>query len=144
MARIKLELPKNLRFSTKIKVRISDINYGNHLSNDAYLSMIHEARMQFFQSFNYSEKNLGGVAVIMGDVAIVYKKECYYGEELSIEVDAGDLGARSFDLYYRFIKEDNSIACEAKTGMVCYDYTAAKTVAIPDDVRKLFTGEKLS
>lgn len=133
MSRIKLQLPNHFPFSTTITVRISDLNYGNHLSNDVYLSFMHEARMRFFESLGYSEMNLAGVSVIMGDTAIVYKKECFYGDELQIAVAATDFGARSFDLYYRFSKtQDGSLVCEAKTGMVCFDYQTHQTVNIPE------------
>lgn len=138
MARIKLSLPQTFLFSTSIKVRINDLNYGNHLSNDVYLAYMQEARMQYFASLGYSELNLAGVSVIMGDTAIVYKQECFYGDNIKIEVTATDLGARSFDLYYRFSKEaDHSLVCEAKTGMVCYDYNLRKTVDIPEAFRIL-------
>jgi acyl-CoA thioesterase FadM len=104
MARIKLDLPSHFEFSTELEIRISDINYGNHLSNDAYLSLMHEARLRLFASFGYSEFNLAGASVIMGDVAIVYKKECHYGDVIKIEVTAAEFGNRSFDLFYRFVK----------------------------------------
>ncbi len=103
------------------------------MSNDVYLSFMHEARMRFFSQFGYSEMNLAGASVIMGDTAIVYKQECFYGDELKIEVTAADFGARSFDLYYRFSKiKDGSLVCEAKTGMVCFDYSTHKTVPVPE------------
>lgn len=133
MARIKLQLPEKIDFSTHIPVRISDLNYGNHLANHVYLEMMQEARMQFLAQFGYSEKNLAGVGVIMGDTAIVYKQECFYGDVLRIEVCATDFGVRSFDLLYRFSKADNSLVCEAKTGMVCFDYATRKTVAVPQE-----------
>ncbi|MDP3929769.1 MAG: thioesterase family protein [Bacteroidota bacterium] len=133
MARIKLEIPAQIAFSTLIPVRISDLNYGNHLANHVYLEMMQEARMQFLAQFGYSEKNLAGVGVIMGDTAIVYKQECFYGDVLRIEVCAADFGVRSFDLLYRFSKADNSLVCEAKTGMVCFDYHLRKTVAVPQE-----------
>jgi acyl-CoA thioesterase FadM len=139
MARIKLQLPGTFIFSTDMDIRISDINYGNHLGNDAFLSMMHEARVRFFRHFGYSEMDLAGAAVIMGDTAIVYKKECFYGDVLQVEVMAGDFGPRSFDLYYRFtIRNKQEVACEAKTGMVCFDYSTRTTVGVPDSFRKLF------
>lgn len=139
MARIKLHIPEKLPFATQIAVRISDLNYGNHLSNDVYLSYMHEVRMQFFAHYGYTEMNLAGVSVIMGDTAIVYKQECFYGDVLTIEAGAAEFGPRSFDLYYRFSKKaDGSLVCEAKTGMVCFDYTARKTVEVPEDFRRLF------
>jgi acyl-CoA thioesterase FadM len=119
MSRIKLQLPESFLFQTEILVRIDDINYGNHLSNDAYLKYMHEARMRFFAHYGYSEMNLAGTSVIMGDTAIVFKQECFYGEKLKIEITASDFGARSFDLFYRFTKcETGALVCEAKIGMV--------------------------
>ncbi|MCU0442672.1 MAG: thioesterase family protein [Bacteroidia bacterium] len=133
MARIKLSLPAHFNFSTQIKIRISDLNYGNHLSNDVYLAFMHEARMQFFNWLGYSEMDLAGTSVIMGDTALVYKGECFYGDELKIEVAAAEFGSRSFDLYYRMTKiANNQLVCEAKTGMVCFDYHTRKTTEVPE------------
>jgi acyl-CoA thioester hydrolase len=135
MARIKLTLPENFKFNTQIAVRISDLNYGNHLANHVYLEYMQEARMRYLAQWNWSEKDLAGVGVIMGDVAIVYKAECFYGDVLNIQVQAGDFGARSFDLLYRFLNQHGEVVCEAKTGMVCFDYTIRKTVAVPEAFR---------
>jgi acyl-CoA thioesterase FadM len=52
MARIKLHLPTIIHFSTEIPVRITDVNYGGHLGNDALLWFIHEAR-------DVDEKSIG-------------------------------------------------------------------------------------
>lgn len=140
MARIKLTLPDTFPFSTLIDVRIADINYGNHLGNDVYLKYMHEARLRFFAHLGHSEMNLAGVSVIMGDSAIVYKSECFYGDVLNVEVTAAEFGLRSFDLYYRFTRHpEGKPVCEAKTGMVCYNYETRKTVEVPEAFRTLFT-----
>lgn len=133
MARIKLEIPEaRLIAVTQIKVRIDDINYGNHMSNDTYLKYMHEARLHYFARMGYSEMNLAGTSVIMGDAAIVFKKECNHGDILEICAGAAGFGIRSFDIYYRFIRiSDSAIVCEAKTGMVCYNYQNKKTEDLP-------------
>jgi acyl-CoA thioester hydrolase len=139
MARIKLHMPEIMAFRTEMEVRVRDLNYGNHLGNDAYLGYMHEARLRFFASFGYSEIDLAGTSVIMGDSAIVYKQECFYGDVLVIEVTAAEFGSRGFDLYYRFSKKaTGALVCEAKTGMVCFDYTTRKTVEVPAAFRDLF------
>jgi acyl-CoA thioester hydrolase len=132
MARIELTLPPQFTFSTSITVRIDDVNYGNHLSNHIYLAYMHQARMQFLASMKFTEFDIGGAGVIMGDVGIVFKKECFYDEVLNIEVGIGDIGTKSFELYYRFTrKSDNCVVCEAKTAMICYDYQQRKSVEVP-------------
>ncbi|MCH5718100.1 acyl-CoA thioesterase [Niabella hibiscisoli] len=58
MARIKVPLPPHFTFSTSIAIRITDVNYGGHVGNDAILSIIHEARLQFLKALGYSEMNI--------------------------------------------------------------------------------------
>ena len=40
MARMTLALPARFPFTTEIEVRITDLNYGRHLGNDALLSLV--------------------------------------------------------------------------------------------------------
>ena len=79
MARIKLELPETYTFSTLLPIRITDLNYGGHVGNDTVVSLLHEARMQYLSHYGYSELDLGGISLIMGDLAIEYKGEVFYG-----------------------------------------------------------------
>ena len=140
MARIQLSLPNTFNFSINIKVRVDDINYGNHLSNDCYLKYMHEARMQFLAYYNLNEMDIGGTSVIMGDTAIVFKSECFYADILTIDIAATNFGAKSFDLFYRFTKRDRQIlVCEAKTGMVCFDYDSRTTTTVPQTFIDLVT-----
>ncbi len=98
--RIKLEFPNKIIFTTEIAVRISDVNYGGHLGNDAVLSLAHEARLQFLKSINCTELNLFGAAIIMGDAAVIYKAESFYGDTLNITISIGEITKISFEIFY--------------------------------------------
>ena len=138
MAKIKLELPSTFPFSTTIPIRITDINYGNHLGNDAVLSIIHEARMQFLQHHNLSELSFSGASLIMSDVAIEFKNEGFYGDVITVQVTASDFSRVGFDLFYRLTKqadEKETVIAVAKTGMICFDYNARKVVAVPEEAK---------
>lgn len=136
MARVKLVLPDTFSFSTRIPIRITDINYGGHTGNDTILSLIHEARMQFLKSFGYTELEIEGVGLIMGDVAIEFKSEVFYGDVLTVHVTASDFSRASFDIYYKLLKNDGELVALAKTGMVCFDYGSKKIVSVPQAFRK--------
>ncbi|MDX1936495.1 MAG: thioesterase family protein [Flavihumibacter sp.] len=139
MSRVKLTMPDRFSFSTQIPVRITDINYGGHVGNDAILSLIHEARLQYLQHLGYTELNLQGFGLLMVDAAIEFKHELFYGNSLTIAVTAADISRSSFNLYYKMetVKEDKSVVVAlVKTGMICYDYAAKKVASIPNDVRK--------
>src|SRR5690349_830578 len=101
MARIKLTLPGDFPFTTTIPIRITDLNYGNHVGNDAVLSLIHEARMQFLASHGYTEMQFAGVGMIMSDVAIEFKSELFYGDKVLASVAAGEISKVGFELYYK-------------------------------------------
>lgn len=132
-------MPENFVFKTRIEVRISDMNYGNHLSNDVYLALLHEARMRFLHAYQFTEMDICGASFIMADSAIVYKKEVFYGDLLWIEVQPTDFWARGCDLCYRLRRDkDQEIVAEAKTGMVFFNYTHRKTQEVPEGFKSLF------
>lgn len=139
MPRIKLEPVENYPFSTEIKVRITDLNYGGHLGNDSLLSMIHEARVAFLASFGFSEKDCGGVSLIIADTAVVYQSEAFAGDVLRFEVAAGEQTRRGFRLFFRVTRptDDTSIAL-VENGMVCYDYQTRSTISLPKAVQVMF------
>lgn len=147
MARIRLTLPENFSFSTQLRVRITDINYGNHAGNDAILAMLHEVRMRFLAHHGYTELQCGGAGLIMSDVAIEFKKELFYGDVVTAKVTAAEWSAMGFELYYLLEKEEagrSMVAVKAKTGMLCYDYSAKKLVAVPAEVRQRLGDETAS
>lgn len=142
MARIKIDLPPAFTFSTCIDIRISDLNYGGHVGNDTILSLLHEARVRFLKHYGYSELNLEGIGIIMGDVAIEYKAEGFYGDQLNIHVCSDEFTRVSFDIFYKIEKEHegkNIVVAIAKTGIVGYDYNLKKVAAIPEKAKLTLT-----
>lgn len=137
MARIKLQLPEDFKFQTVIPVRITDLNYGGHVGNDTILSLMQEARVQFFQHLGFKgELDLDGVSIIMTDSAIVYKAESFYGDHLIVEVVAGDYTKMGFDLFYKLSNKDSGKeVARGKTGIVCFDYEQRKVTALPENLR---------
>ena len=140
MTRVRLQLPKNFPFRTEIPVRISDINYGGHLGNDAVLSIVHEARIQFLRSLGYSEFDIEGREMIMTDAIIVYCSEGFYGDVLMVEVDALDFQFASCDVVFRLTNTvtNTEVAC-VKTGIAFRNKQTRKIAAVPDAFRKKCT-----
>jgi acyl-CoA thioesterase FadM len=138
MARIKIELPEKFSFETIIPIRITDLNYGNHVGNDTILSILHEARVQYLRHYNLAELDFAGVGLIMNDVAVEFKNEIFYGERIIASVTVSDISKFSFDVYYKLEKENNDkriLVALAKTGMVCYNYGAKKVAGVPKEVK---------
>ena len=135
MARIKVTIPQHKHLTATIPVRVTDLNYGNHLGNDALLSILHEARMQLLGHFGWSELQIGGASMIMADVAIEYKGEGFYGDVLTIDMAFDDINKYGFDITYHVTNQNGNEVARAKTGMLCFNYTERKLMALPDEVK---------
>ncbi|HEY4650545.1 MAG TPA: thioesterase family protein [Pontibacter sp.] len=135
MARIKVTIPEHTHFTATIPVRVTDLNYGNHLGNDALLSILHEARMQLLGNYSWSELNIGGASMIMADVAIEYKGEGFYGDVLTIAMAFDDMNKYGFDITYHVRNQHGKEVARAKTGMLCFNYTERKLMPLPDEVK---------
>ncbi len=140
MSRVKIELPEKVLGVFEIPVRISDINYGNHLGNDALVSIVHEARVQWLRSLNFTELNIGGVGLIMSDLAVQFKSEVFYGDSIRVTILPGTPSSVGFDLYYSLRNSQNILVAQAKTGMVCFDYEKKKVAPIPVSFRTVLLG----
>lgn len=140
MARLKFEMPKKILASVSVPVRITDINYGNHVGNNALVAIIHEARMQFLNQHNFTELNAGGISLIMNELLVEYKNESFYNDLLLIQIFAGNISGVSFELFYKISCNRNDheiIIAYAKTGMVGYNYDRKKVTAIPETLRSI-------
>ena len=123
MARVKLSLPSDFTFSTEVEVRINDINYGGHVSNDKILAFIHEARVRYLKHHGFTELNVEGRGIIMVDTVILYKSESFHGDLLQIEVTVDDFHKYGCDFYYKLTnKPSGTEVARAKTGIVFFDY----------------------
>jgi YbgC/YbaW family acyl-CoA thioester hydrolase len=132
--RIKLTLPPSFPFSTRIRIRITDLNYGGHVGNDTFLSLVQEARQQFLNTHGYGELEFEGIGLIMADAGIEFKSELNFGDEVEIHVAPADFTKFGFDLYYKMEivhPSGNILAGKVKTGMLCYDYKAKKLAPLP-------------
>ncbi|MBM5570339.1 MULTISPECIES: acyl-CoA thioesterase [Deefgea] len=137
MPRIKLELPACTLFECEIAVRISDINYGNHLANDALLGLLHEARLQWLRSLGFqNELDLGGAGLILCDASLVFLHEAFYGDLLHIRLAVDEISRAGFELYYDVTTQDRSIA-KAKTSMASFSYTKRKIISLPESFRQI-------
>jgi acyl-CoA thioester hydrolase len=131
MPRVEITLPDRFPYSTELEVRVSDLNYGNHVGNDAVLALIHEARRRYVRSLGHDEIGADGLGFVVGDAAVVYRAQAFYGERLKVEVAAGEFQSRSCAFFYKVSKEGGVTVAEARTGLVCFDFKAQKAVSFP-------------
>ena len=140
MARIKLPLPEIVHFNTQLTLRVYDLNYGAHMGNDSVLSIVHEARLRFLKSLNITERDFYNCSLLMSDSAVVYKREAFYGDVLSINVTVSELYEYGFELFYSInnIKSNFEVA-RVKTGIVCFSHIEKKIQKLPLEFKDTFS-----
>jgi acyl-CoA thioester hydrolase len=135
MARLTIELPPSFLFNLEIPVRVSDLNYGNHVGHDSILKLMQEARVQFYRSLGFKNELSfdGPVGQVISDVAVVYKSESFMGDILICSIGAVDFNKYGFDLIYLLANiETQKEVARGKTGIVCFDYDKRKIATIPE------------
>ena len=140
MARVKIELPEKCIATFTIPVRITDVNYGNHLGNNSLVEIIHEARVQFLQQHNFTELDAGGTALIMSELIVEFKNESFYQDILEVKIFIGELSKVSFEIFYSISalrNNSSTIVANAKTSMVCFNYDEKKVHPMAGELRNI-------
>ncbi|MFP4619383.1 MAG: thioesterase family protein [Spirochaetaceae bacterium] len=155
MSRVQFEVQGREVYTSSMRVRVSDINYGGHLGNDSVLTLCQEARVRFFESMGYSEINLYGRGIIMSDAMVMYRSEGRLGDSIEIRVCIDDVGKFGFDMYYELsVPEEDGDGprqgkkgksreiARVKTGIVFFDYEKRRVAKCPKEFVEKFSVEK--
>ncbi|MBN2012168.1 acyl-CoA thioesterase [candidate division KSB1 bacterium] len=133
---------ENFTFSTRIDVRISDINYGGHLGNDRYLAFFHEARIRYLKQLDLSEIDIGdGAGLIMTESHVNYKAEAFLGDVLDVGVRISEIKGSRFLMEYQLLRvSDQRIVGTGYTQLVAFNYAKRKIVPLPSSFSSRITG----
>ena len=119
---------------TKIQVRFSDIDVMGHVNNAVYLNYFETSRMHYFKQIlgvNW-DWNADGIILLRNEVN--YLKPLLLQDEPIITISVVKIGTKSFDLGYE-LKVGDVIYTQGKTTLVCFNYKANTSTAIPVALR---------
>jgi 4-hydroxybenzoyl-CoA thioesterase len=137
MARIQIDLPEQLPFSTEVTLYLSHLNYTGHLDNAMLLTLVSEARARYFASLGYTEMDVEGIGIVVADAAVQYRSEAFHGEVMVVSMAAADFSERGCDLLWRMEdKASHREVARGKTGIVFFDYGVRKVAAVPENFRR--------
>jgi acyl-CoA thioesterase FadM len=138
MSKLTLIFPETEKvFTCRLSVRVTDLNYGGHLSNDAVLRLIQEARVQFLHTLGGNEVNIHGVGIILADAQLIFKAEAFYKDALAIDIAIQDWGKCDCAFYYRITRDkDATLITLAKIRTVFFDYTHRKIRPVPEKLKE--------
>jgi acyl-CoA thioester hydrolase len=115
-------------------VEVTDLNYGNHLGNDALVGIIHRARVHFLHRLSASEHNLGGgmTGVLLADLIVNYMGESFLFDKLCVESSIGEVRSKGFRVFHRITAPPDRIIALAETGIVAFNYHKRRIAGIPE------------
>ena len=132
MARIIIDLPPEVLFTTQLPICVTHINKAQHLDNAALIGLLSEARVRFFRFLGYDELDVDGVGIVVADAAMQYVSEAFYGEILRFEMVPADFNKYGFDLLWRAADQASGReVARGKLGILFFDYAAKRPAVIP-------------
>ncbi len=136
MTRVKIEYPEKTIYSLETRIRISDLSAAHHLGFDSLVGILNDASAAFFKENGIVRGSRQGAGVIYTDLSVNYLGEAFYGETLEIEISAGPLGSKGFDLFFRVSRtEEKKIVAVAQIGVLFFDYQSRRPTDIPAEFR---------
>jgi acyl-CoA thioester hydrolase len=119
------------KFSISMTVRTTDLNYGNHVGYQTYFSYFQEARSAYLGQFGYTELDIEGYGMIIGEANCRYKRELFLNDCIRIACCITEIKSKRFVMQYE-ISNKEEVCAEGFTKILCYDYQAREVVQLPD------------
>jgi acyl-CoA thioesterase FadM len=132
--RIKLDPQDRYQHIYETAIEVTDLNYGNHMGNDAMVGIIHRARVHFLHQLSASENDLGDgkTGILLTDLIVNYKGEGFLFDKLIVESSIGELRPKGFRMFHRIVTEQNRLIALAETGIVAFNYHKREVVRVPE------------
>ncbi len=111
-------------------VRFRDVDTLGHVNNAVFLTYLEDARIAYLVPLGAEVENM-----ILARVEIDFRAPLRMGDELEIGVRPAGVGTKSFELEYE-VHSGNTVAAEAKTVLVSFDYESGESVDVPQAWRE--------
>ncbi|MFW2178502.1 MULTISPECIES: acyl-CoA thioesterase [unclassified Moraxella] len=125
-------------FETVMRVRSADIGIGQHMTVEAMVGLLAEARARFLYSKGIKEINNDYHGVVITDVATHILSRARAREELLFEVGVQNLSDKGGDFIFKVTRMyDGSVVAHAVMGFVAYDYRQNKEIPMSKELREV-------
>jgi len=129
-------------FSIVERVRFGDLDAMGHLNNVEFLRFFETARIAYIQSLapGHSPTDRSQFGFIFAECHINYRAPAFFGDELRVFVEPGEVRRSSVRLDFRMVREaDRRLIADGYGVLVGYDYAAGRAQAVPEALREQLT-----
>jgi len=116
-----------------IQIRFADVDMAHHVHNAVYLHWFELARMELLRQFIAPDHDWKKQGLILARNEVDYRRPIHLRDRIEAECQAGRIGSKSFDLHYRILRLKDGreeVCAEGRSVMVCFDYSANRSVDI--------------
>ena len=128
---------KNSIFKLNIDVRFRDLDALGHVNNAVYFTYFEEGRKSFFDNL-YPERDLYDFRFILAHIRCDFIKQATLKDLLSLHITVGDIGRKSFKLFYELTERNDHevVFAKSESVQVCFDYKSNATIQVSDDLKQ--------
>jgi acyl-CoA thioester hydrolase len=126
-------------FSIVERVRFGDLDAMGHLNNVEFLRFFETARIAFIQDLapGHSPTDRSRFGFIFAECHINYRAPAFFGDELRVFIEPGELRRSSLQLDFRMVRQgDGRLVADGYGVLVGYDYSAGRPQPVPDALRQ--------
>ena len=124
------------RFAHQIEVRFRDCDAMGHVNNAVFFTYMEQTRFAYWQEVLRAR---GGAApkMILARAECSFRRPATFGDLVEVRMRAVSIGRTSFASEYQIVHaRDRGLLAEGRSVQVMYDYAAARSVPVPDDIRE--------
>jgi acyl-CoA thioester hydrolase len=138
---------EDFRLNHPIVPRFRDTDAMGHINNAVYITYLEVARQAYWAHL-IGRDDYRSVPFILAHVTCDFRSEALVHEVLEVGLRCEWVGTKSFAFVYEIrAQADGRVVAEARTVQVCYDYTAKRSMPMPDTLRvrlETFEGRSLT
>lgn len=128
------------KFYIDQEVRVTDLNYGQHLGVTQLHGMSHNARCACLRDIGLTESDIGGVGIIVSESNIKLAKESYLGDMLRFIVDFEIISRTQLKCVVSVInRNSNENVASIEDKIICFDYSRKRPSSIPEGFKTIFS-----
>ncbi len=121
----------------RLKVRYRDLDTFNHVNNSVYPSYMEFGRLDYMKRYLDGMIDWKSRGFILGTNHIVYLRPLFLFDDVHIYTGVGKIGNRSVT-FVNLITNGKEPVAVAYSVLVAYNFLEEKSIAVPDDWRKIF------
>lgn len=128
----------DFRFELPLEVRFRDLDALGHVNHATFLTYFEEARTAYWMHLT-GVGSLEALDFILARAECDYRASLLFPERVRVGVRCARIGAKSFDLEYRVLRQDGVVAATGRTVLVGFDYSSGTTRPIKEQARRMLS-----